>query len=247
MKKKFIFLTCMFLNLLVNAQNESCTAFPLSPEGTDYNVKGFTVQAAFPAANGNGRLLIKGGSKFNRFKVLNGNHTEILQPQQLFPPNYTTVAALPAGTVQVFFSTDGITYNNANSVTAFAAGNENVHTADTFFTILLYGCFEPFEISKKSGEAMLNKGKHNSNYFMRNLFNKIALEKPIHYYRQYRNNDSGKYEFLHQEQRLFQPAVKNVKAILGTGDQVYVDAGYKNQEKKQPSPYGRSKKNPCRW
>ncbi len=231
--KKFLHSLLFFFTVNFSiAQTNSCTVFPTSSEGTDYNVRGFTVQMAFPAVNGKGRLLIKGGNNFAWFKVNDSTANELIAAQQLLAPNYTTVIEVPTGQTEITFSQDGKIFKKENILNTHVISSESLYDADTSFSILLYGCFEPFEINKKTGDAMLNMGKHNSNYFMRNLFSKVALEKPLHYYQQYRNNDSGKYEFIKQEQSLFQPSLKNVKAIIGTGDQVYVDAGYKNQGKK---------------
>jgi PhoD-like phosphatase len=231
--KHYIFLAAVFLLIqFATAQTKTCTTFPTSSEGTDYAVKGFTVEAAFPLSDSLGRMLVKGSHTFKWFKAINTAGETVQAPQQLMPPNYTAIATLPTGNVQVLFSADGNLYDPKNSIAAACIDKRQFQQPDSVMSILLYGCFEPFEINKKNGEASLNKGKHNSNYFMRNLFNKVALQKPIYYTETLRNNDSGRYEFIDHQEKIKAPVLKNIKAILGTGDQVYVDAGYKNQKDK---------------
>jgi hypothetical protein len=121
--KRYTSLAAVFLLAqFAAAQTNTCTTFPTSSEGTDYAVKGFIVEAAFPLNDSVGRILVKGSHAFKWFKAINIAGETALAPQQLLPPNYTTIVTLPAGNVQVFFSADGNLYEPKNSIAAACIG-----------------------------------------------------------------------------------------------------------------------------
>ncbi|MGL4629689.1 MAG: alkaline phosphatase D family protein [Leadbetterella sp.] len=230
--KNLLFYLATILTTIQSIAQEDCTKFPSSNLETDYVLRGFYVHAAFPLNDTMGRMLVKGSQEYSWYKITNHKNEIILPDTRLSSPNFTSLVQIPIGNVYVHFSKDGKVYQPSDTIPSEIVGQRIMDDAESPFSILLYGCFEPFEVNEKTGEAQLNKGKNNSNYFMRTLFNKVALGKPLYHYQQERNNDSSKYEFKNLKDKRYQPVIKNVKAILGTGDQVYVDAGYKNQDKK---------------
>lgn len=225
--KEIILLGISFILQFQGVGQLSCTKFPKSVT-MDYNVQDFQAKVALPADDQLGRVWVKGTPNMNWYKLVQSSG-ETKGPFVLTAPNYTDLQIVKAGQVEVFFSQTNFKFEENKKISLHVPDKIDFEKEEPF-ALVFYGCFEPFEINKKTGVASVAIGKNNSNYEMRKLFKAVCLNEPVSALVQPRREDSV-YEYKDGNTET-QPLLKPVRMVIGTGDQVYVDAGYANQKKK---------------
>lgn len=199
--------------------------FPESNVSKGYELSDLHARVAYPI-DGQGRVWVKGSSEKSIAKILNSNTSEVIAKVELKPPFYTDVVSVNSKTVKVTFCDSSNTCEEY--ATLYPGHFEDVKGGN--FSILIYGCLEPFMVEYKNEKPVsgIFEDENNSSYRVRSLFEKIATEKSVSY------SDSIKkdYEYIFNGKHDSTLLKGSPKMILTTGDQVYVDAGYGDKMKK---------------
>lgn len=177
--------------------NKNPTTIFPSEKVDDYNPKFFHVRSAFPVNNDSVRIWVKGNAGG---KVVEANGIR----RELKPPYFTeTIQVLNAISVNVKFldSVNNVLYTQE----VFPKKKAFYEAEPDSFSWVLFGCFQPFSVEKMGtptslGSSIVSDFNHR-NFNMRKEFAKAAL-----------GHNS---------------MVPNTTLLLGTGDQVYTDPGYK--------------------
>ncbi len=199
--------------------------FPASDPSKGYDYKEVHARVAFPF-EGDNRIWVKGSEQFPTGNIRDTSNV-IIKEFSLQPPFYTSVIAVQSNIVNVEFcgtSKECITYGELHPGTYNAISKDN-------FSILLYGCMEPFHIAYKDDGTPITEifeGDKNSSFQLRSLFKNVAMDQPVKF------EDSIKvkqeYQFNGIKDSILLKGAP--KLIITTGDQVYVDAGYGEKMKK---------------
>ncbi len=199
--------------------------FPDSEPSIGYEYKEVHARVAFPA-EGKNRIWVKGSAEYPKGNIRDTSNI-IIKEFSLEPPFYTSVIVIQSDVVTVEFcgiSKECINYGKLHPGTYNAASKDN-------FSILLYGCMEPFHISYKDDGTPITEifeGEKNSSFQLRSLFKNVAMQQAVQF------EDSIKvkqeYQFNGNKDSTLLKGAPNL--IITTGDQVYVDAGYGEKMKK---------------
>jgi hypothetical protein len=158
---------------------------------------------AYPDEHGS-RIWVKGSERFDDVQLINESGGTIKQVL-LAPPFYTYIFhdLVPGQKMSINFSSaDGAKYSSS----VITKGLDDLENTSEDYSVLFYGCFQPFTIEKNSSplQSTIYEPKSLPNAFLK-AFSKIGT-----------NTDSY----------TDKPVLPNVKLIIGSGDQVYMDAGY---------------------
>ena len=193
--------------------------FPESDLTKGYEYKEVHARVAYPS-EGSNRVWVKGSARYPNVKITDTSNV-IIQETFLEPPFYTSVIAVQSNIVNVEFcgsSEKCITYGKLHPGTYNAIAKDN-------FSILLYGCMEPFHIAYKDDGTPITEiyeGEKNSSFQLRSLFKNVATEQTM----KFEDSVKVKQEYQHKGQKDSILLKGAPKLIITTGDQVYVDAGY---------------------
>lgn len=221
---KQIFLLYFVLILFVQT-GFSQIKFPESEPSKGYISKNVHARVAFPL-EGKNRIWVKGSKEFPTGKIIDTSNFLIID-FVLQPPFYTSVIPVNSAVVNIEFCGPG---KECFSYGKLYPGTFNAIPEDNF-SILLYGCMEPFQIAYNddgSPKSQIFEGDKNSSFQIRSLFKNVALENTIKY------EDSVKVKQDYQFNGIKDSTLLKgaPKLIITTGDQVYVDAGYGEKMKK---------------
>ena len=199
--------------------------FPDSEPSKGYEYKEVHARVAFPT-KGNNRIWVKGSAEYPKGNIRDTSNV-IIKEFSLQPPFYTSVIDIQSNIVTVEFcgaNKECIVYGELYPGTYNAVSKDN-------FSILLYGCMEPFNIAYKDDGTPITEifeGEKNSSFKLRTLFKNVSMGNPIQF------EDSikvkQKYQFNGTKDSILLKGAP--KLIITTGDQVYVDAGYGEKMKK---------------
>tara|TARA_R100000935_G_scaffold56430_2_gene87938 strand:- start:283 stop:2124 length:1842 start_codon:yes stop_codon:yes gene_type:complete len=220
--KKYLLLNLLFLSCL---SGFSQINFPESNPENGYNYSEVHARVAFPS-EGKNRIWVKGSAKYSE-GILRDTTNTIIKNFKLEAPFYTSVISVNSDAVSVEFCSSsegclnyGVLYPNTfNSVS-----QDN-------FSILLYGCMEPFNITYDDDgtpRSGVFEGEKNSSFRLRSLFKEVALEQKI----QFEDSIKEKQKYIYNGNKNTILLKGAPKLIITTGDQVYVDAGYGEKMKK---------------
>jgi hypothetical protein len=206
-----------------NGEMNDSTYYPLM-SSYDYKAKQHVfVKSAFPVHADSSRIWVKGDPKFNSVFITTSDGTVTLtEPITLQPPFFTHVVSVSNNHQKIaahFSSAMDTRIRWANLTTL----GKIKHSED--FAILFYGCFQPFKVNKDKTPGLI-VSHANNNFKMRALFEKVALSKTFNYYSGTRNI-KRKHRPDFSEETVSGKLIASPKLIIGTGDQIYVDAGYK--------------------
>ncbi|WP_034925323.1 alkaline phosphatase D family protein [Gillisia sp. CAL575] len=199
--------------------------FPESDPTKGYEYKEVHARVAYPS-EGSNRIWIKGSATYPNVKISDTSNV-IIQETTLQPPFYTSVIAVQSNIVNVEFcgySEKCIGYGKLHPGTYNAIAKDN-------FSILLYGCMEPFHIAYKDDGTPITEiyeGEKNSSFQLRSLFKNVAMEQSM----KFEDSVKVKQEYQHMGDKDTSLLKGAPKLIITTGDQVYVDAGYGEKMKK---------------
>ena len=237
--KNIILPLCLILSFLATAQNSDptppnclheaerikeckeqkirnkATQFPTKPVA-DYKVQDYQVKLALPIEAPTTRIWLKGSENFQYAQIFTTNRQAISEPIALLSPFFTKVVsiALKHQEVKVHFANaQSDLANSKHQKTAYPKSKASIRQEEEVFSMLFYGCFQPFKVEE--GKSKVLNEKNLLNYKMRQTFKQVALEKELIYY-PYQSGTTVKL-----------PLIKNPKIVIGTGDQIYTDAGYK--------------------
>lgn len=210
------------IDVCLNKIRNDSTTFPAAVD--DFNPIGYQAKAAFPL-NGIPRIWVKGSEKYSFFRVKDSKGYMISAEEVLTEPYYTALIELDDETefVTVEFI-DPVTASEV-SIDSVKLVKDNIHQmANVPFSILFYGCFEPFTVDTANVPLVLNATNDTLNYQMRQLVKQIAFNKDFRY-----TSYDQEQEFVDSSRSKL---TASPVAIIGTGDQIYTDAGYTSQELK---------------
>ena len=200
---------------LKKVRNDS-TWFPAAFD--DFSPDDLQAKAAFPLDNGTSRIWVKGSAEFSQVNIKDLSGKVIVPNISLAPPFFTQVIEVDAANNMVqaiFLSRSG---NNAIVDSISVISSQIYDPATEPFSLMFYGCFEPFTIDTARKPQVLFSDTKPLNKLMRNLWNQVAFTSQINY-------DSYDQEG-EKTGTSITALVQNPVAIFGTGDQIYTDAGY---------------------
>lgn len=217
--------------ILLNLFLLSCFAsfsqinFPKSDPAKGYEYSEVHARVALPS-EGKNRIWVKGSEKYSD-GVLRDTANTIIKKFKLEAPFYTSVISINANIVSVEFCSKSeacVTFGTLYPNTFNSVSQDN-------FSILLYGCMEPFNITYEDDgtpKSGIFEGKKNSSFKVRSLFKEVALERKINF----EDSVKEKQKYIFNGIRDTTLLRGSPKLIITTGDQVYVDAGYGEKMKK---------------
>ena len=220
--KSLLFLISLFFAQTVMAQGNFPSADPLN----EYLLSDYHARVAFPVDD-MGRVWVKGSFLKPNVSLVDPETGVISTVITLEPPFYTSVLETKLPKVIVQFCDDKgdcVVYD-----TLFPKSSLDKKSGD--FSIMLYGCMEPFSIKKEKGDIKTGifSGNDHASYRMRKLFQLVALNQSI----EHEVYERDKYCHKRLDNRN-NALINEPLLIIGTGDQVYVDAGYKVRTKNHP-------------
>lgn len=234
--KYYLILFLFFLSIPLKGQNKNCkeeiiknseTNFPKN-KILDYEVLDFQVKVGFPLDIKYNRIWVKGSKESNFVQIFSPDDGELSEIKQLHPPFYTDIIKINSAfsEVQVKFSNKNTELKKAVKKTiVYPKGIDYMEMQENKFSMLFYGCFQPFTISKNPKGDMyseLFQDDNNFNYLMRKTLNAISEEQVFNF----NTYSNGKVK------NFTEVLLKNPKVLIGTGDQIYTDAGYNEKEYK---------------
>ena len=193
--------------------------FPKKDTINGYDYSDVHARVAFPLNDSN-RIWVKGSSVYKTARIIDAKTNTVITFQLLVPPYYTQTVAVSQNEVNVLFCSDG---HECTDAIELHPGFYNTVTGNNF-SLLLYGCMEPYKIDYEDGKPVTGifDGQNNAPHRIRQLFKTIATHQGVAY------NDSLRLErdYVFNHQTISPLLSFPPKAIITTGDQAYVDAGY---------------------
>lgn len=128
---------------------ERQTSFPQHPKD-DYNPIDYHVKIAVPIHADSSRVWVKGNMR-DRFVQFFSNGQPISTVQQLSEPYYTAVISIPGDYTKVhvhFSDQQSDLVNSEKNVLCYPKNKAFLDDSDTNFSMLFYGCFQPFYVKK---------------------------------------------------------------------------------------------------
>lgn len=173
------------------------THFPAEAQ-QDYTPFTHAAHVALPTSHGQARVWVKGS------KALNTVHLDG-RSIHLSPPYYDSLISVEPGKLALVFTGDR---RPADTIIVYPRSKSFLQP-DTAYSILTYGCFQPFETSEK-GVPEVRPDSLRREEKLRQAFRNVGLGKNMSY-----RDDSGK---VGQ-----QPAMATPLMVIGSGDESYVD------------------------
>lgn len=222
---KNVFNTCVLVSLLGCSNNfvKPSTGSQDKVIFSDKYIGGFPIvyplqedpayqaKVAYPV-DGKPAIWVKGDSNYSKVKIKN-SLGQVVAKKDLVEPFYTDIINVgESGTYLVEYISDDL-----ESTSLIVKPVANLDEISTPYSIMLFGCFQPFTVVEEGNilQSGIYKGKNGyaSKFFK--LFTKMALGEDVE---KNERNDQGKKTKVTQ--------FPNPSLIIGSGDQVYVDAGY---------------------
>lgn len=197
------------------------TWFPQHDVG-DYQPMGCQATAAFPSLTGR-RIWVKGSASLTQC-VVDDHGTS--QTVHLLPPNYSAIVPVEGDSVRVQFH--DVVDDRRETIYVYPPSESSITSRAKSFSLMAYGCFEPFEVEGKELQPVVLKGEDNGNLIMRHAFERISLGRSLE--RTVFRSKRSKWITERHDSSAVQ--IAPALAMIATGDQAYVDAGYKLKEAK---------------
>jgi hypothetical protein len=215
----FIFSSCSSLKMRCWREGyvqHDTTYFP-APQ-LDFSPSPYQARLAIPDNNSQIRIWVKGNQENRYVQLFDPGNLALGEPVQLVPPFYTATINAPihADSIVVKFGNQEDNLKDSNN-------KKVIHTAkikakEPAFSFLFYGCFQPFHVGDDGNPLLLHNASNPLNYQMRQLFEDVGLEKELKFY------PAGR------DTLITGTMLSNPLLVIGTGDQVYVDAGYETRD-----------------
>jgi phosphodiesterase/alkaline phosphatase D-like protein len=212
------------------------STFPIAADTLDYAPNGYYVRVGLGEEPSKGKILIKGSPEWPTYAVIQDEH--LVGAGRLKAPDYIAVLAVNPLPLTVNFQDK--TKANTREVKAFPVALKETEKRDSSFSVIFYGCTEPFTLDK-DGKPLVVDDKRHINFYMRGFFARVALGDTMHLLETERIR--GMRPIGPQVKPIkFQPvrssydgaALHQPKLMIGNGDMIYVDAAY---EEKTSSDY----------
>ena len=159
------------------------------------------IKLGYPDSNG-ASVWAKGSGQFDRVKLLNANGG-VVEDSSLMPPHY--VHLFRGLDVDSQYHVEFLSADSSIIEKITTNSLDTLHNAKGNFSIAFYGCFQPYTVNEATYEsALFNTGNDFPKRFLRTFSNSIL------------GTGSDEVNAL----------LPNTKLLVGTGDQVYMDAGY---------------------
>ena len=159
------------------------------------------IKLGYPDSNG-ASVWAKGSGQFDRVKLLNANGG-VVEDSSLMPPHY--VHLFRGLDVDSQYHVEFLSADSSIIEKITTNSLDTLHNAKGNFSIAFYGCFQPYTVNEATYEsALFNTGNDFPKRFLRTFSNSIL------------GTGSDEVNAL----------LPNTKLLDGTGDQVYMDAGY---------------------
>lgn len=186
------------------------------------------VRSAWPADESHLRFWLKGSEKYTRISVRDGHGHGLIPDFRLEPPFFTALFSLPRATGEIVVQATTENAPMLEKRISLAPDLQKLSYRRNY-SILAYGCMEPFEVIK--GKAVLDEHGTPPGDAMLRAFETAALSQPIEQTVEYRTGPGHDWA---KRKTATRPLLAPVRAICATGDQVYVDAGYSVNPKDVP-------------
>lgn len=155
----------------------------------------------YPDESGS-KVWVKGSKAYSNAQILSANK-EVLQTTTLSAPHYTHLFTELSNNTELYVNF--ISDNDSISEKISTGSLSSLLDESENYSIAFYGCFQPFTVNKNTFESSLFNTENNfPKRFTRTFANSIL---------QNGSNDVNS-------------ILPNTKLLIGTGDQVYMDAGY---------------------
>lgn len=231
---KHVVFTTLILILCLSCMSNTVMQdkFPAySSQIEDFNPKGFTARIAFPdPSSGKSRIWLKGSEDYTLAELYSGE--KMKRKVNLLAPNYTHIEQCEEEETTVKFIS-GKDVAKTGVVKLYPKSKAWLDKENVPFSILVYGCFQPFEVMKEADGAAIatlppsssELGKNN--LLMRELFKTVSGHGSIKYYLQKRQKDPISDNVIFPTgPEVLSPLTAAPRMIIGTGDQIYTDAAY---------------------
>ncbi|CAN5331736.1 hypothetical protein BH09BAC1_BH09BAC1_23170 [soil metagenome] len=223
---------CLMFVQAVSAQDSltcKCSStFPTKADTLDYKPEGYYVRVGIGDEPSKGKILIKGSPDWPTYEIIQGGH--LVGSGQLKLPDYTAILDVSPQPLTVYFQDKN--KQNTREVSAYPVSQKEVYQPDSSFSVIFYGCMEPFTLNKK-GEPQVVDDKRHINYYMRSFFANVVMGDTMHLL------ETGRVKGMRPigpqiKSIKFQPvrtsyndvALHTPKLLVGNGDMIYVDAAY---------------------
>ncbi len=217
--RSFAFVICLLFVATIHAQ----THFP--DECNDQ----LQIRSAWPE-EGSLRFWIKGSAAYPSLVVTDENGQTLAAQVALQPPYYTTVIKFPRRSGEMVVTATGPNSTKLVKRVSLTPGMQMLPSSGEDFSILAYGCIEPFEVDPVSKKAIVDISGHPPGSAMYKAFAKLASRNSAH---QLISTSMDSTAFIESGLKANNaPLAARSPVIIATGDQVYVDAGYGTNPKK---------------
>jgi hypothetical protein len=207
------------------------STFPTAPDSLDYAPNGFYIQLGLGEEPGKGKVLIKGSPDWPTYEIIQDGH--LVGAGRLKAPDYTAVVEVNPTPLEVHFL-DKIK-TNTRIVNAYPVSQKDIQKADTSFSILFYGCMEPFTLDKDGKPLVVDDVRH-INYYMRSFFARVAVGDSMKLLETARvpgirpiGPQVKAIKFQPVRTSYYAAALHKPKLLVGNGDMIYVDAAYEEK------------------
>lgn len=197
------------------------TKFPETSPAGDYQVKGYQIKMAFPIDGENSRIWVKGNENLRYVQAFSRQAQALNKAVLLEPPFYTAILAIPASykEAEVKFAVDVSGLPEADKVlVAYPKSKRDLEKEEDQFSLLFYGCFQPFRVNPDTKLGEVLHEKDTLNYVIRQVFEAVGSQKEF------------SYQPYQQTATKTEKLLSNPKLVIGGGDQVYTDAGYEEKD-----------------
>jgi hypothetical protein len=177
------------------------------------------VKVALPDKDGSARIWVKGSASYCNVEVRKLDGSSLSKSIKLSPPYFVSLIKVNSNNDIIDVIFDDSSKKAITKRTVLHHGFKK--RSNETFSFLMYGCFQPFRVDENNEPQLINDSKKPINSWMRSLFMSVGLETPV----KFEENKPGSMEV---ERKLFktETLLKKPLLVLGTGDQVYTDAGY---------------------
>ncbi len=208
---------------IIKGFNDS-TFYP-SATYLDYSPKSVFAKIGFYENLDSTKLWVKGNETYRRF-FIKSDSTVITDTLFLDSSSYFS-STLVLGEKSKFYEVNFISNSLTSKRISVNNYSHNLSNSNNY-SIGLYGCFQPFKVSKNKLPIVIDD-KNLVNYYSRLTFQDINLGKSKSYELYKRVDEKpNTFKCIGEKNDLM---ISKPELILGTGDQVYTDAGYKYKPK----------------
>ena len=216
------------------------TKYPYtSIDSEEYRFRQYYVKAAMPKNNGKGRVQIKGSDIYPIAKIYDNLTKRLLETISLKEKSDFYVYYYETSKDMIDVSFEKGVKNDSEYLDRVLLSNIKINKYKDVqgkniddFSILVYGCFQPFTADfdiKENG--IVNSGINNIHERIRSVFEGVSNNKEYDYVECNRDMDNPENIDNSSCDSKKGSLINEPVAIIGTGDQIYLDSGYATYDK----------------